>query len=264
MAKKSIEDFDFKFTDNGDLELEGLEEGDDLDALMQDLNGDEEEEEEQPETETETEETEEEEESTGDIVSLAARIGGMEQTIQNLPLLIADAIAKSMGKKAEDEEDNLEGELDSRQIVNILAKRIDKAVETRVSDIMKVHQPALTQASVTAQFQNAAAKYGQKFVDSIPVVSKVMLKSNGTLDVEQAWDVVKSVGGGGNVKPKVSKEAVEKKVKKSTVDSDTAESIGALEQRQKFEGRKGKNDSETFDRAFNAALLKSLRSKKVA
>lgn len=249
--KRTIDDVDFKLGKDGELELSGFDEGDEFDFL-----------EDEEEDVDDVEEDEEEEEvaekpakGSGDMISLATRIGSIEATLQNLPNLIAQSISGAMGKKQEEEEE-IPDELDPKQIVSILSKRIDKAVEASVNGAMKQHAPALTQASVTAAFQNAAATHGQVFIDNMPLVSKIMLKSNGQISVDQAWEIVKD-SGMLTVKKKIAdKQQILNKSKK--VDADSEDSVS--EPRAKFVTQKGKNDSETFDNSFNKAILKSISS----
>lgn len=249
MAKKDVADLDFLYNDDGELELSGFDSDED------ELEEEPEDEEEDTESEEESEEEDSERSEDGNIVSLAARIGSIETTLQSLPDIIGKAIGAAM--KPIEEEEEIPDELDSKAIVNILSKRITKAVDAKIGSVMDQHKPALTQAKLTADFQNAAAKYGQSFVDRMPLVSKVMLKSNGNLGVEEAWAIVKDFGSS---KSKANRKDIISKTKSRSVDADSKDSIGDTESARKpFKKLEGKNDSEVFDKAFRAAMAKNLK-----
>lgn len=256
MAKKTVDDLNFNFGDDGELELSGFDEDDEF----ADDESDEIEDDGDVVVEGDDEDVED---KSSDLISLATRVGGIEATLQALPQMIANSISGAMtkGKKDEDEEE-IPDELDSKQIVNILSKRIDKVIGDRLGSVMEQHQPALQQAKATADFQSAAAKHGQKFIDKMPQVAKIMLKSNGSLNVEQAWDIVKDFQPTFN---RLSKEELIAKARKAKVDADSKDAVGDIDSaRTKFKKLEGKNDSEIFDKAFNAAMMKAARGSKRA
>lgn len=252
MAKRTVDDLDFELDDNGQLIMTGYDEGDEFEDL---LDNDEEKEEEEDDDDDGVQDTPEEEEE--DEVSLGVRVGRMEATINSLPDVIAQAFAKLAGsKKEEDEEGEIPEELDSKQIVSILSKRMDKAINGRLETEMGKYRPALQSADYAAQFQTAAAKYGQSFVNNAPLVSKIMVKSNGALNVEQAWDILKSTGG---VKRSGSREELVTKTKRSRVDADSKDAIGELPERTPFKKLTG-SDSEVFEKAFKSSMISHARA----
>jgi hypothetical protein len=249
MPKKNVADLNFSFGDDGELELGGYDEGDEFEE--EEYAEDEEEVEDDEEIEEEEEEVEED-----DSIDLAARVDGLEKTLQALPKMISDSVASALGKKKdEEEEEEIPEELDSKQIVNILGKRMEKAVDKRVNSIMEQNEPALRQARYTAEFQAAATKYGQRFVDRMIPIARIIQKSNYTVKVEDAYEALKDVPIG---KAAQGKTIGTKKIPKTVkVDADSKDRIGQPPPRPKFNSKKIKemSDADVFSQAWNTSLL---------
>jgi hypothetical protein len=259
MAKKSISDLSFEFGDDGELQLDGFSADDEFedDDVLED---------EEEVVEDEEEVVEEEEELSDDITS---RIGNLEKTIQALPQMIATSIASALGnskqQKEDDEDEDIPDELDNKQIVNILAKRMQKAVKTEVTGAIKSlkdSDPDLRDAKITAEFQRANAKYGQKFRDRMIPVAKIVQKSNYGISVEDAYLSIADMpvaSSKGSVKTKTGK--VPKSVK---VDADSDDSVGDINQqnpRPKMNIKKIRemSDAEAFQASWNKSLMSHVR-----
>lgn len=265
--KKSVEDLDFKFS-NGELELDGFEEGDEFEDPFEEeeeeegAEGDEEEEEEE---EAEEEEEEIEEKATRSTAA-DKRIDRLEGLVEKLLLAVAtgDKVAKGKADEdEEDEEDEIPDELDNKTMVKLLSKRIDKSIDKRLNQEMSKHTPALEQANINAQFQTLAAEYGQKFVDNIPAVAKVMLKGD-IRDARKAWGILQTMPGFGKGSKKVSAEKTVQKLRRKQVDADSRDSVGEMRQlhpRTPFKQLKG-SDQDVFDRAWNSALVDTARGRR--
>ena len=257
-AKKSVSDLDFSFGDDGELELTGFSEDDVF------------EEEEELFDEEEAEEVEEEEVQEEDQASdFETRLSAMEKSIQSIPQMVTNAIVSAMGNnqnKVDEDEDEVPEELDNKQMVNILAKRMEKAVKKEVGTIMQQNEPALKEARLTAEFRAAASKYGQKFIDRMVPVAQIINrveKSGGKISAEDAFLSVKDL-------PVANKQGASRNVKQQSkpksvkVDADSDDSVGDINQvpgRPKMDTKKIKemSDADMFQQAFNGAMLSHVR-----
>jgi hypothetical protein len=254
MPKKSLGDLQFAFDDETtDLMLTGYDEGDEF----------EEEDEYEEEVSDDEEEVvdDEEEEVDDDTVTLASRVNGIEKTLQALPNMISSAIATALkGNKQDEEEEEIPEELDNKQIVNILGKRMEKAVDKRVNAIMEQNEPALRQARYTAQFQAAAAKHGQKFVDRMVPIARAIQRSNYTRDVEDVYEDFKDIPLSSFKSIKGKATATTRKIapKRVVVDADSKDRVGNQPPpRPKFDSKRMKemSDTDVFSHAWNTSLL---------
>jgi hypothetical protein len=258
MAKKSVSDLSFEFSDDGELELSGYDEDTEFedDEILED--------------EEEVEETEDDEE-VDEIPDVTSRIDSLEKTIQALPQMISTAIASALGgrqQKQEDDEDddNIPDELDNKQIVNILAKRMQKAVKSEVGSAIKdfkENDPAVRDARITAEFQRANAKYGQKFRDRMVPIAKIIQKSNGAISVEDAYLSIADIPIGSKQPNKLTKSG--KAPKSVKVDADSDDSVGDINQqnpRPKLDIKKIKevSDTDMFQYAWNKSLMSHARA----
>jgi hypothetical protein len=185
--------------------------------------------------------------------------------------MIATSIASALNGKTAQKDDNDEDdedipdELDNKQIVNILAKRMQKAVRSEVSGAIKSLKdtdPDLRDAKITAEFQRANAKYGQKFRDRMIPVAKIVQKSNYGISVEDAYLSIADM-------PIASSKAVVKtktgKAPRSVkVDADSDDSVGDINQqtpRPKMNIKKIRemSDAEAFQASWNKSLMSHVR-----
>lgn len=265
MAKRSVAELDFDFGDDGELELTGFSEDDVFEE-------DEIEEEEGVEEEEEVEVEEEEEVGSSDFET---RLTNMERSIQNIPQMVTNAIVQAMGKggqkQEEEEEEEIPEELDNKQMVNILAKRMEKSVNKRISAIMEQNEPALKQARVTAEFQGCAIKYGENFKNNMIPVAKMISrveKAGGKITAEDAYLSLVDAGAiSGTKTGKTKTQATTKKTLKSVqVDADSEDSVGTPPPRPKFNSKKMKemSDTDVFQHAWNTSLLSTVKRKKSA
>ena len=259
MAKKSVTELDFDFADDGELELKGFDDGDEFieeDELL---------EEEEEEVEEEEEEEEVEEES-----SVVVRLSNLEKTMQSLPQMIATSIASALNKTTalkEDEEEEIPEELDNKQIVNILAKRMQKSVKETVNSAVKeMHEsdPAIREARITAEFRHCRDKYGQKFVDRAESVAKIMYgteKAGGRISAEDAYLSIANVPVRGSKTNQGQKTVPTKKPVR--VDADSRDAVGSVDRevRPKFDSKKMKEttDADYFQQSWNSGLMSAVR-----
>lgn len=253
MAKKrSLSDLSFDYSEDGELELVGFDE-DDVFEEEEELEG------EVEDAEEIEEEEEEEDDEEVEVPDLASRVDGLERTLQGLPQMISTAIANAISKtKDKDEEEDIPDELDNKQMVNILAKRMEKAVDKRFSGMMEENQEALRQARVTAEFQKAAAKYGTKFTQNMVPVAKVIArveKGGGKITAEDAY--LSLVDAGAIGKTQSAKSKTGKVPKEVRVGADSKNNVGEITPRPKFNSKKIKemSDTDVFQQAFNSTLL---------
>lgn len=269
--RKTVNDLSFKSTPGGDLELDGFEDGDVFEDPFEVEDKEEEEEEEGEEEgeegdeeEFEEEEFEEDQEEKEDKASkgIGSRLDKLEGMMQNLMLALATGDKPSKKKADEDEDDEdeeLPDELDNKTLVKVLSKKIDKTINQRFNQEMGKHAPALEQANINSQFQRLAATHGQKFVDAIPTVARIMLKGD-IRDAEKAYAIFLTTGGG-RVSKKVSAQKEVAKIRRRTVDADSRDSVGEMRHlppRTQFKQLKG-SDGDIFERAFNSAVVDAAR-----
>lgn len=249
MAKKSVSDLEFEFGEDGELELAGFDVGDTFEEEEELLDDNEIEEEEEVE--------EEEEDSTPD---LDARVNSIEKTLQALPQMIATSISSALNgvKAKEEEEEEIPEELDNKQIVNILAKRMEKVVKKEVGDSLNSrldNDPAIREARLTAEFRACFSEFGKNFQDRMIPVAQIVQrveKAGGKISVKDAYLSIKDMAIPESKKrsDKVSKKPVR-------VDADSRDSVGEVPIRPKFDSKKIKETSDTdmFRHAWNSALL---------
>ena len=250
MAKKSVAELDFDFSEDGELELTGFGEGDEF--IEEDELIDEE------------EEVEEEEDTT----SVTVRLSNLEKTMQSLPQMIATSIASALNKttqKQDEEEEEIPDELDNKQIVNILAKRMQKSVKETVNTAVKeMHEndPAVREARMTAAFRQCQQTYGQKFTDRMIPVAKIVYASKYTISPEDAYLSIADLPVPSGKKVAPTQKTGKKPVR---VDADSRDAIGSVEKsisRPKFDSKKIKEttDADMFQHAWNSALMSAARS----
>lgn len=261
-TKKSVADLDFEFNDFGDLELSGFGEDDVFD-----------EEEELLEDEEVIEEDEEvEEEEVEETVSLKSKVEGLERTMQALPQMISSAIASALSgnkqQKQEDEDEDIPDELDNKQMVNILAKRMQKAVQAEVKSSikeMKDTDPDLRDAKVTAEFQRCNAKYGQKFRDRMIPVAKIVQRSNYGISVEDAFLSIADMPVASKQRGIQTTKTKPKAARRVEVDADSDDAVGDVGQnnpRPKMNMKKLKEitDADMFQHSWNTSLMSHARA----
>lgn len=262
-TRKSLSDLSFDFGESGELELKGFED-DDVFEEEEELDEDEEQEEVE-------EDEEEEEEVEEEVPDLAARVNGIEKTLLALPQMISTSIASALGgrrqaREEEEEEEIAEDEeLNSKKIVNILARRMEKAVKSEVGSAVKSladTDPAMKEARVTAEFRQAHLKYGQKFVDRMIPVAQIIQrveKAGGKISAEDAYLSIKDMPA--PTKPGQKQATTKKAVR---VDADSKDAVGEVPARPKFNSKKMKemSDADVFQQSWNTSLLSATRAGK--
>lgn len=185
--------------DEEEEETEGYE-------LADDEDGSEEEEEEKPSRS---------QSKSDDAVE--ARFTRIENLIEKMTTAIVAGRGKA--KEADEEEEDLDLD-DPKNLLTTIEKRVAKIIDNRLAP----HQDAMQAATVRQQFDSAAAKYGQTFVDAAPMVARLMLASKGTLSVEEAYSNLKE---NGLIKssPKKTKQQIVKERKEKKVDADDEEVV---------------------------------------
>lgn len=150
---------------------------------------------------------------------IEARFTRLEGRIDTM--LTAMVTAKSGGKtKDEEEEEDLEDLDDPKKLLSTIEKRVAKIIDTSLAP----HRDAMQAATVRSQFDSAAAKYGETFVQAAPMVARLMLASKGTLTVDEAYTNLKEnglVNGAG----RKTKQQIVKEKKAKTVDADDEEVV---------------------------------------
>lgn len=262
MPKKSVSDLDFDFNAFGDLELTGFADGDEFEE--EDILEDEEEEVEEVEEDEDVEELDE-------APTVKSRLDGLERTIQALPQMISTAIASAINggrqQKEQDDDEDIPDELDNKQMVNILAKRMQKAVKAEVTNAvkdMKDSDPDLRDARVTAEFQRCNAKYGQKFRDRMIPVAKIVQRSNYGISVEDAYLSISDMPVSSRQQPAKVSQKTGKVPKQVRVDADSDDAVGDINQqnqRPKLDIKKIKqiSDADMFQHAWNGSLMQAAR-----
>ena len=317
MAKRTIANLDFGVGDDGELELTGYDpEEDELELDLDDYveededeEGDEDGDEEGDEEGDDVEEEEEEEEQPRgkqkvQNLEVARLKKELREFKQGIGQLIADNIAAALqrympkgGQQEEDDEFDLEddAEISNAQMLKMLDKRLDKKIDKQFDK----YKPALTQAELQGQFNSAAQKYGQKFIDVIPEVAQLMLDT-GMKDPAKAYVQYKKLEKAAAQKiqsrrpqqmtTKLSKNGVrmiprnaqgqrrmrveseedlspvEKLIRQNNrqrLDADAANSVGEmLPPRTRFKAPKDGSDNDVFDASFNLSMMKTAVGRK--
>jgi hypothetical protein len=152
---------------------------------------------------------------------IEARFNRIENLIDKMATAIVDGRGKA--KVVEEEEEDLDDLDDPKKLLSTIEKRVAKLIDNRLAP----HQDAMQAATVRAQFDSAAGKYGQTFVDAAPLVARLMLASKGAMSVEEAYATLKENGmvksNGRKTKQQVIKE---KKQVKSDADDEEVVTTG--------------------------------------
>lgn len=266
MAKRSVAELDFDLSDDdGELRLTGYEEGDEFveDEFLED------------EEEVDDEEVVDDDEELEDkSSSMRVRMDNLEKTMQSLPQMIATAIASALNKGGgkEDEEEEIPDELEPRQMVNILGKRMEKfakaSVDSAMQEMKKAQEndPAWREARITAEFRGCLEKYGQKFTDRMIPVARIIQrveKSGGKISAEDAYLSIADIPVASKTKT-LPAQKVKSGKRLVRVDADSGDSVGSLEDREirpKFDSKKMKemSDADMFQRSWNSALIAESR-----
>lgn len=149
-----------------------------------------------------------------------ARFNRIEGLIEKMSTAIVGG--KSAAKVVEEEEEDLEDLDDPKKLLSTIEKRVAKIIDNRLAP----HQDALQANTVRSQFDAAAAKYGKTFVDSAPLVARLMLASKGTLSVEEAYSSLKE-NGLASSEGKKTKQQIVKEKKRPKSDADDEEVVTA-------------------------------------
>jgi hypothetical protein len=150
--------------------------------------------------------------------NIEARFNRIEGLIDKMATAIVDGRGKA--KITEEEEEDLEDLDDPKKLLSTIEKRVAKIIDNRLAP----HQDAMQAATVRSQFDAAAGRYGQTFIDAAPLVARLMLASKGSMSVEEAYDELKKNGIVKSV-PRKTKQQVIKEKKQVKSDADDEEVV---------------------------------------
>ena len=241
--------------------------------LFADLDEDEEEADEDDNDQDDKSSDEDDDEVEFDPAAANQRLANIENTLVQIPNMIASALQIALGKskqQVESDDDDLDEDdlQDPKKILSLVKRSIASNVKSQVDSAMQPHVSGLQQAAINAQFQNAAVKYGQHFIDNMTNVGKILKRAEGKMSVEDAYLAFREITGSGKSKTvgnkkKVSAQKFIARTTKTKVDADSKENVGSdREPRPKANSFKGKKPNDVFDAAFNYSINKVARSMK--
>lgn len=225
--------------------------------------------------EDEVEEESEDEEVADDVeddlpafdpAALSKRIDDIQNVVNSIPNMIATSISTALGKgkirEIEEEEEDVDDDTleDPKKVYKLVNKRIDMGIKRGIEQAMKPHEQALSQAAINDQFQKAAVKYGDDFVNAMPQVAKLIYRSEGKFTAEEAYEAYLELVGKSARKVSTNKKTVNAKqfvqrTAKAKVDADSRETVG--EPRARLKKIDGMSDEQVFSKSFDFAIRKA-------